>query len=319
MSTRNHLVWSEKYQSDLSVLGSEVAFALDRGKRVLEELKTEFSITPAFRRPRAVSMKRLQLVHSGAYLRSLKGPQAWAKIFGTAPLPESEETSAKLANLLKEVRIKSGGTLLAARLALKHGLAANLGGGYHHAYADHGDGFCLLNDIAVAVRTLQDEKLVKKVLIVDLDFHQGNGTSHIFHRDEDVYTLDLHTKEGWPFQKERSTHDVPIARFDGPLYLEKLQAALDKALKKFKPELVIMVQGADAYEHGMLTRGEGFSLPLATMKARDELVIDTFASGNIPLALVFAGGYGGKAWEAHYQGVRHLLLRAGLLTHRTDN
>lgn len=318
MSTRNHLVWSEKYQSDLSVLGSEVAFALDRGKRVLEGLKTEFAIKPEFRRPRAVSMKRLQLVHSGAYLRSLKGPLAWSKIFGTAPLPESEETSARLAKLLKEVRIKSGGTLLAARLALKHGMAANLGGGYHHAYADHGDGFCLLNDIAVAVRTLQEEKLVKKVLIVDLDFHQGNGTSHIFQRDDDVFTLDLHSKEGWPFQKERSTLDVPIARGDASLYLDKLSAALDKALKKFKPELVILVQGSDAYEFGMLSHGEGFSLPLAAMKARDELVIDTFASRNIPLTLVFAGGYGDKAWEAHYQGVRHLLLRAGLLTHRSE-
>ena len=319
MSRKSLLVYSDEYKSDLSVLGTAVSFAQDRGARVLDELKKEFGSDIKQRKPCPVTDKQLALVHTPGYLASLQMPLTWSQIFGTAaPLPDTAETQTLLKKLLSEYKLKAGGTLLAARIALSEGLAANLGAGYHHAYADKGDGFCLINDIAIAIRVLQSLGLVKKVLVIDTDFHQGNGTSKIFEGDDSVYTLDVHSKEGWPYRKEKSSHDVAIKKDEHDLYVERLRRAISKALKSFTPDLVIFVQGADAYEHGQINKGEGFALSLATMKERDELVIDTFKERNIPLALVFAGGYGDKAWLPHYQGVQHLLMRAGALTHRTD-
>lgn len=316
------LVHSAHYQSDLSVLGTKVAFAQDRGKRVLDELRKEFGaevIDESLREPCPLTANQLSLVHDRTYLDSLKLPATWQKVFGTAKaLDNTVENRRLLRKLLREYRIKSGGTLLACRAALKRGLAANLGAGYHHSYNDHGDGFCLVNDVATAIRVLQKEGLVKRVLIVDTDFHQGNGTSKIFADDASVFTLDVHSKEGWPYKKEKSSLDVAVKKDITPQeYLDKLKKALKKALSSIsggKPDLVVFVQGADAYENGQLNKGEGFSLPLSTMKERDELVIDTFVQLGVPLALVFAGGYGANAWEAHYQGVKHLLFRAGALS-----
>lgn len=322
------LVHSAHYQSDLSVLGTKVAFAQDRGKRVLDELRKEFGaevIDESLREPCPLTSNQLSLVHDRAYLDSLKLPATWQKVFGTAKaLDNTVENRRLLRKLLREYRIKSGGTLTACRAALKRGLAANLGAGYHHSYKDHGDGFCLINDVAASIRVLQKEGLVKRVLIVDTDFHQGNGTSKIFAADDQVFTLDVHSKEGWPYHKEKSSLDVAVKKDITPQeYIDKLKKALKKALASFangadsasgKPDLVVFVQGADAYENGQLNKGEGFSLPLSTMKERDELIIDTFVQLGVPLALVFAGGYGPHAWEAHYQGVKHLLFRAGALS-----
>ena len=150
-------------------------------------------------------------------------------------------------------------------------------------------------------------------MVVDLDFHQGNGVSTIFENDPKVFTLDFHALEAWPMKKQKCSLPVAIRKHEGPLYNAKLKAALDQALASFQPDLVIFVHGADAYEHGLKNRGEGFSLTLAQMNERDRMVIDCFADRHIPLALCFAGGYGDRAWEAHHQAVRHLLLRAGAI------
>ncbi len=316
--TKNHLVYSPSYRSDLSVLGSSVAFAQDRGSRVLDQLARELngSSPLAHSTPHMVTLKQLKLAHCPCYLDSLKKPATWAATFGLANvLPDNKTTAAILTKLLNEYRIKSGGTLLsAARLALKHAMAVNLGAGYHHAHRSSGDGFCILNDIAIAIKTLQAEKIVQKVMVVDTDFHHGNGTASIFKGNPSVFTLDVYAREAWPFKKEPCSLAVPISASEAHLYLDKLKAALDKALAKFKPDLVIFVQGADTWEQSVLNRGEGFSLPLLVVQAKDELVIDTFAARGIPLALVFAGGYGDKAWEGHYHGVKHLLYRSGVLT-----
>ena len=168
----------------------------------------------------------------------------------------------------------------------------------------------------IAIKTLQAEKKVERVMVVDTDFHHGNGTASIFKGDSSVFTLDVYARDAWPFKKEPCSLAVPITARDAGAYLDKLKAALDKALAKFKPDLVIYVQGADTWEHSVLNRGEGFTLPLSVVQAKDELLIDTFVARDIPLALVFAGGYGDRAWEGHYLGVKHLLYRADVLTER---
>jgi acetoin utilization deacetylase AcuC-like enzyme len=315
--SKNHLVYSTSYQSDLSVLGSSVSFAQDRGARILTELANDVNGGQplAHAMPRPVTYKQLRLAHCPCYVESLKKPATWASTFGLSNvLPDDEKTQAILTKLLNEYRIKTGGTLLAARLALKNSLAANLGAGYHHAHRNSGDGFCILNDIAIAIKTLQAEKVVERVMVVDTDFHHGNGTASIFKGDPSVFTLDVYAREAWPYKKEPCSLAVPVTKNDAERYLEKLQKALDKALSKFKPDLVIFVQGADTWEASVLNRGEGFTLPLHTVQAKDELVIDTFVSRGIPLALVLAGGYGYRAWEGHYHGIKHLLFRAGALT-----
>jgi acetoin utilization deacetylase AcuC-like enzyme len=314
---KNHLVYSPSYQSDLSVLGSSIAFAQDRGARVLDQLAKELTGNSPliYQKPRMVSLKEVKLAHCPCYVDRLKKPATWAETFGLSNvLPDNDTTRAILTKLLNEYRLKSGGTLLAARLALQHKLAANLGAGYHHAHRASGDGFCILNDIAIAIKTLQAEKKVERVMVVDTDFHHGNGTASIFKGDRSVFTLDVYAKEAWPFKKEPCSLAVAVSSSDAGRYLEKLKAALDKALTKFKPDLVVFVQGADTWEMSVLNRGEGFTLPLSVVQAKDELVIDTFAALGIPLALVFAGGYGDRAWEGHYHGVKHLLFRAGALT-----
>jgi acetoin utilization deacetylase AcuC-like enzyme len=316
--TKHHLIYSPSYQSDLSVLGSAVSFAQDRGARVLEQLSKEHGISPlAYLKPKMATYKEVKLAHCPCYVASLKKPATWAETFGlTNVLPDNENSRAILTKLLNEYRLKSGGTILAARLALEHKLAANLGAGYHHAHKHSGDGFCVLNDIAIAIKSLQAEKKVERVMVVDTDFHQGNGTASIFKGDRSVFILDIYAQEAWPYKKEPCSLAVPIRSSETGLYLDKVKAALDKALSKFKPDLVIFVQGADTWEHGVLNRGEGFTLPLSVVQTKDELVIDTFVARGIPLALVFAGGYGDRAWEGHYHGVKHLLFRAGALTEK---
>ncbi|MBS1992612.1 MAG: histone deacetylase [Cyanobacteria bacterium SZAS LIN-3] len=314
---KKHLVYSLSYQSDLSVLGSTVSFAQDRGARILDQLAREFGsgLELAYQKPRMVTLKEIKLAHCSCYLSRLKKPATWAETFGlTTMLPDNDASKAILTKLLNEYRVKCGGTLLAARKALDLKLAVNLGAGYHHAHRDHGDGFCMLNDIAIAIRTLQAEKKVERVMVVDTDFHHGNGTASIFKNDKTVFTLDVYARDAWPFKKEPCSLAVPISVSDAPLYLEKLKTALDKALARFKPDLVIYVQGADTWEASVLNRGEGFTLPLSVVQAKDELVIDTFAGAGIPLALVLAGGYGDRAWEGHYHGIKHLLFRAGALS-----
>jgi acetoin utilization deacetylase AcuC-like enzyme len=312
--TKEILVWAPRYDTDLSALGIEKPFALDRGELVLKEIEKEQGQPVPFLEPEPISDEDLLLVHTPQYLQSLREPKTWQEIF---EFSEDEyfpkRATRPLTDLFDDIKLKCGGTKLAVDLALKHGLAANLGGGYHHAFADQGRGFCALHDIAVAIRSVQKRGLVQRVMVVDLDFHQGDGTAKIFSGDPNVFTLSVHSEEGWPETKQTSSLDVGIMSMDAKLYLEKTEQALDLALKKFEPELVIYVAGSDPYELDTLSGTTFIRLSLDTMKRRDEMVIDLFADRKIPLAMVFAGGYGPHVWEVHYLAVSHLLNRAGVL------
>jgi acetoin utilization deacetylase AcuC-like enzyme len=259
-------------------------------------------------------MEQVATVHTEAYLESLKKVATWLNIFELKDGEHKCATAARpLPEMIDDFLLKSGGTLLAARKALRLGLAANLGGGYHHAFPDAGRGFCVINDIAIAVTCLKLEKLVKKVLVVDVDFHQGDGTATAFAGDPDVYTLSIHSEEGWPEVKQKSSLDIGILEKDKGRYLELLKAALDETLTSFAADLVIFVAGSDAFEKDILPGTRYLRLPLAVLQERDRYVIDTFADRRIPLAMVFAGGYGPDVWEVHYYAVRRLLERSGTI------
>lgn len=309
----SNLVFSPAYNTDLPAFGLDKPFALDRGEMVLAKLSEELGYTVAYESPTPLSIDQVLTVHGQDYIDSLAKVATWLDIFELKEGELKTGTASKpLTEMIHDFLLKSGGTLLAARKALRLGLAANLGAGYHHAFPDCGRGFCVINDIAITIACLKQEKLVQNVLVVDVDFHQGDGTAVAFANDSSVFTLSVHSEEGWPDEKQKSSLDVSIKECDKDQYLDLTKAAVDQALHMFKPDLVIFVAGSDAYEKDTLPGTRYLRLPLAVLTERDKYIIDTFADRKIPLSMVFAGGYGPDVWEVHHSAVRQLLLRSGI-------
>jgi acetoin utilization deacetylase AcuC-like enzyme len=230
----------------------------------------------------------LALVHTPAYIDAVDqgslSPQAQREI----GFPWSQ-------GMVERARRSVGATVSAARVALAQGVAANLAGGTHHAYAERGSGFCVFNDVAVAARLMQSEAARKdrnpfRVAVIDLDVHQGNGTAHIFLHDETVFTLSMHGEHNFPFRKEASDWDVALPDgCDDALYLSELQSALTQMAQRFSPSMVFYLAGADPHEGDRLGR---LKLSFAGLQARDDMVLDWAWQRRIPLVLAMAGGYG---------------------------
>ena len=183
-----------------------------------------------------------------------------------------------------------GGTLAAARLAIDDGIAMNLAGGTHHAFPDRGEGFCVFNDVAVAIRALQAERRIERAAVVDLDVHQGNGTNAIFAADESVFTFSMHGRRNYPFTKVPGSLDVELE--DGcedAEYLALLIDALPRALAAARPDIVIYLAGADAHEDDKLGR---LRLTAGGLARRDAIVLESAREVGIPVAVTIAGGYG---------------------------
>lgn len=193
--------------------------------------------------------------------------------------------------MAERARRSAGATVLAARAALAgEGVAANLAGGTHHAYADKGSGFCVFNDVAVAARAMQAQRRGLRVAVIDLDVHQGNGTASIFRNDPTVFTLSLHGEKNFPFRKEDSDLDVPLPDgCDDNTYLYALDHALDELDRRFDADLVFYLAGADPHEGDRLGR---MKLSFDGLEARDRRVFDWAWQRRIPLAMSMAGGYG---------------------------
>ena len=205
--------------------------------------------------------------------------------------------------MAERARRSVGATLAAARVAMAEGLAANLAGGTHHAYADKGGGFCVFNDVAVTARTLQADWALEhgtsrpplQVAVIDLDVHQGNGTAHIFQDDASVFTLSLHGDKNFPFRKEAGDLDVPLPDGLGDSdYLAALDTALAQLESSCTPGFVIYLAGADPYEGDRLGR---LKLTFDGLQARDQRVFDWCWQRRIPAVFVMAGGYGVRIEE----------------------
>jgi acetoin utilization deacetylase AcuC-like enzyme len=206
--------------------------------------------------------------------------------------------------MVKAYFLAAGGTILAAREALGKGGAVNLGGGFHHAFAGHGEGFCAVNDIAVAILSLRTEGLLRRAMVVDCDVHQGNGTAGIFAGDADTFTISLHHYNNYPAIKPPSTIDVHLddGAGDGE-YLDLLADAYEPAVRDFRPELIIYVAGSDTYYDDQLG---GLSLTKAGMLERDRIVCRAAARHGCPVAVTLAGGYANQlddTVELHAQTV----------------
>jgi acetoin utilization deacetylase AcuC-like enzyme len=184
--------------------------------------------------------------------------------------------------------LATGGTVLAARYALRDRIGFNIGGGFHHAFPGHGEGFCAIHDVGVAVRALQHARLIERAMVVDCDVHHGNGTAAIFAGDRSVLTLSIHQFNNYPSEKPSSTIDLHLRDGVGDEeYLDRLRGGLSVAMS-FAPSLVFYVAGADPYGEDQLG---GLSLTMEGLKQRDRLVFDTVLEQNVPVAVVLAGGY----------------------------
>jgi len=191
--------------------------------------------------------------------------------------------------LVEAVWLAAAGTILAAQSALRDGFGSNLSGGFHHAYPDHGEGFCAIHDVAVAIRKLQADGAVKKVMVVDTDVHHGNGTAAIFRNDPTVFTISIHQENNYPAHKPPSSIDLNMAdRADDDEYLGALIPAVQKALDEFQPEILFYVGGADPYCEDQLG---GLSLTKEGLKQRDRQVFVDARRRKIPVATTLAGGY----------------------------
>ena len=237
----------------------------------------------------------LALAHTPAYVASVANGTITAAAMREIGFPWS-------AAMVERSRRSVGATVAAVRNAMTkgEGLAANLAGGTHHAYADRGGGFCVFNDVAVAIRLAQAEwgrglgvcRAPLQVAVVDLDVHQGNGTARIFQGDASVFTLSLHGDKNFPFRKECSDLDVALADGCGDAdYLIALEHGLEELASRFEPGLIIYLAGADPFEGDRLGR---LSLSMDGLEARDRRVFDWCFARRVPMAFVMAGGYGVK-------------------------
>lgn len=230
----------------------------------------------------------LALVHTPAYVQAVVKGELSASAQREIGFPWSE-------GMVERARRSVGATVSAARLAMQQGIAANLAGGTHHAYADKGSGFCVFNDVAVAARLLQTEaarsgKQALQVAVIDLDVHQGNGTARIFRQDPSVFTLSMHGAKNFPFRKEESDLDIdlPDGCSDG-LYVSQLQDALAQLEARCSPDVVFYLAGADPHEGDRLGR---LKLSFEGLMERDRMVFEWAWRKRLPLAMAMAGGYG---------------------------
>ena len=273
------LVYSDRY--DLN-LGTHV-FPSIKYRLVKEKLLREHIAEPGdFVEPPPASDDDIALVHHREYLRKLQtGKLSYLEVL-RMEIPYSPE-------LVRAVWLCTGGSILAGRLALEEGVGVNVGGGFHHAYPDHGEGFCVLNDFAVAIRRLQKDKTIEQAMTVDCDVHQGNGTAAIFVGDHTVFTLSIHQENNYPYPKPPSSLDINLHDGVGDEeYLRELTQGLDRALVEFRPGLIFYVAGADPYRDDQLG---GLKLSLEGLEKRDRLVFEKASGRNIPVAVTLAGGY----------------------------
>jgi acetoin utilization deacetylase AcuC-like enzyme len=232
--------------------------------------------------PEPIDALTLELVHTPEYLAKLASSGLSAAEQRRLGLPWSEA-------LWQRSRLASAGTLLAARAALGQGLAGNLAGGTHHAFADHGEGFCVLNDVAIAIRRLQAERSIERAAVVDLDVHQGNGTAAIFEAEDEVFTFSMHGERNYPLAKMRSNLDVPLKDGVGDAeYLGALQRRLPRVLDTACADIVFYLAGVD------VAAGDRYGKLALTeegIRRRDQCVIEAVRDRGLPLVIVLAGGY----------------------------
>ncbi len=296
-------------KSNITVFGLERLHPFDGRKyRRIHDALIDGGLRKArdFTLPSPIRREELASVHTQEYLGSLRDSEVLAAILSVRLLALLPWRFVDWRVLLP-MRYTTGGTLLAARLALEHGIAINLGGGYHHAAASWGDGFCVYADIPIALKTLHDEGRVNKALVIDLDAHQGNGTAATIHPWPWAYILDVYEEDLFPLVKQPEDFPIPVpAGLTGTDYLDIVRVAVPSALDQVRPDLVIYNAGSDPYVDDPLTR---LCLTRNDLAERDLLVATLTRERKVPMAMVLSGGYSSESWRIHAEGIGGILVR----------
>lgn len=274
-------------------------FPMEKYARLRERAVTDGILhADQVREPERAAAADVELVHTVAYVRGFTEGQLGAAEMRRIGFPWSPA-------LVERTYRSVGGTIAAARAAAEHGIAMNLAGGTHHAFADHGEGFCVFNDVAVAVRVLQRDGRIGRAVIIDLDVHQGNGTNAIFAHDERVYTFSMHGARNYPFTRVPGRLDVELAdHTSDAAYLASLATALPRVLRDARADMAFYLAGADPLAGDRLGR---LAVSLDGLARRDAMVLDAAREIGLPLTIVIAGGYGTRleqTLEAHLTTVR---------------
>jgi acetoin utilization deacetylase AcuC-like enzyme len=258
-------------------------FPMLKYELIPEQLLHEGSITAKHLFvPESCSATDVFLTHDLAYYERLIHLQLSPSEQRVIGFPQSEE-------LIRREQIITQGTIDCSLYALQHGCAMNVAGGTHHAFADRGEGFCLLNDMAVAANYLLHHNLVKRILIVDLDVHQGNGTAKLMENVHEVFTCSVHGKNNYPFRKEKSDLDIGLEDgISGEAYLHTLDSFLPKLVETFQPDFVFYLAGVDVLATDKLGR---FNLSISECKQRDKFVLELMHKNRIPVSIALGGGY----------------------------
>jgi len=250
------------------------------------------------RTPRAVTDEEILRAHTPGYLERVVSGALTDKEIRRIGFPWSKR-------MVERSRRASGGTLGACLAALEEGLAANLAGGTHHAFSDRGEGYCVFNDSAIAARAVQAAGLAARVVVIDTDVHQGNGTAEILREDATVFTFSIHGAKNFPFHKEESDLDAPLPDgADDSEFLNNLEKGLDAALEAADADLAIYLAGADPFEGDRLGR---LSITKVGLAERDRLVLEACRDSGIPVAVTMAGGYARNVEDTvdvHFQSIK---------------
>jgi acetoin utilization deacetylase AcuC-like enzyme len=271
--------YTPHYYADI---GEGHVFPIRKFELVRDRLLGEATLTsPEFIEPLPATIADVLLVHTEDYLTRLRAGALTPRELRRLGLPWSKA-------LVRRSFLATGGTIRAARAALEEKIASNLAGGTHHAFPERGEGFCVLNDVAVAIRTLSRDKLIERAAVVDCDVHQGNGTATIFETDASVFTFSMHGAKNYPLFKARSTLDVELPDGTGDEeYLQTLAECMPRIFAH-RPDIIFYLGGADPFAGDKLGR---LSLSISGLRARDEFVLSECLAHGMPVATVMSGGY----------------------------
>jgi acetoin utilization deacetylase AcuC-like enzyme len=275
-----HVFYTPRYYAEI---GQGHIFPIRKFELVRDQLLAEGTLHPdEIVEPSPASLEDVLLVHTEDYVSRLRNGELTTKEIRRLGLPWSE-------SLVRRSFYAVGGTLAATTASLTYGYSSNLAGGTHHSFADRGEGFCVLNDVAIAIRALRARKLIQRAAIVDCDVHQGNGTATIFAGDADTFTFSMHGANNYPLFKAQSTLDVELPDGTGDAaYLETLATHLPRVFAS-DPEIIFYLAGADPYEKDKLGR---LALTIDGLRERDAYVLRECYEREVPIVTVMSGGYG---------------------------
>ncbi|MFC1549100.1 histone deacetylase [Candidatus Omnitrophota bacterium] len=274
------IIYSESYYVDIG----EHVFPTSKYKILKKRIDSDDFLKDRseFIAPTAATEREVRTVHTKDYIHKLITGTLSSEEICTMELPFSE-------SIVKAAFMCCGGTLTATCKALDNKAAVHIGGGFHHAFPDHGEGFCVLNDVAVSIRVLQEEDAIKKAFVIDCDLHQGNGTAFTFHDDPSVFTFSIHQENNYPFHKPKSDMDIGLPDYTRDKdYLRHLYDNVPKIINTFKPDIILYVAGADPYEGDQLG---SLAITKEGLRERDNFIYTQALNFGVPVAVTLAGGY----------------------------